>query len=238
MPNYLLYLSLIVNVIFVILFFLQKGGIDYFKSKLGLRQHITFREHKPEYEMLSRLYKDMPRIPNSIVFVGNSLTRGCDWAEMFQNSRIRNRGIGGDCAEGVIERIGEILDPPPSKIFFELGLSDLARGYPPQEILQHYRTIIDTSRKASPSGKIYICSVLPVREGIPARHHFTNRDILELNKSLKNLALDERCTYINLHSHFLSTSGEIDSSLTVDGVHLNNNGYQKWRGIIEKMVAE
>lgn len=222
----------------ILLLFKAKGGIDYFRAKYGFNQHITYREPKPEYEALSKLYLSMPRIPNSIVFVGNSLIKNCDWGELFENPKIRNRGIGGDCAEGVRKRMSEILSPPPSKLFFEIGLSDLARGYTISEIITHFQAIIDTTRIAAPDAKIYIHSVFPVREGVPARHRFTNNDILLLNKQLKQFSDKNECIYLDLHHLFVNDNGKINPSLVVDGVHLSNEGYHIWKKAISHYVND
>jgi lysophospholipase L1-like esterase len=212
----------------------EKGGWNYIYSKFNKDKPIM-REHQQEYEILNEMFDSMPRIPNSIVFVGNSLTRDGKWSEMFQMINIRNRGIGSDCAEGVLNRIDEILDPPPAKIFFEIGLSDMARGYSTQEIINYYEKIIQISRERSPDVELYIQSVLPEREGVYSTHPFTNKDIVLLNEKLETLAKKLFCTYVNLHPYFLK-NGELDSMYTYDGVHLTAKGYSVWKKEIEQYI--
>ena len=47
-------------------------------------------------------FKNNPLEMGEIVFIGNSITeRGKNWAEKFNISHIRNRGIAGDIADGI-----------------------------------------------------------------------------------------------------------------------------------------
>lgn len=234
--NLFIFGLIVTNILILNMYVQEKGGLEHFAIKFHLKQQPVVRKHTKDYNFLSDIYKSMPRIENNIVFAGNSLTRNCDWAELFQNVKIRNRGIGGDNAEGLLGRIDEILDPPPEKIFFEFGLSDLAAGYPQDEIIQNIRTVIEKTYQKSQSVKIFIQSVLPVREGIPAIHKFTNQDILALNERLKKLASEKKCTYVNLHPFFKSENGELDYSFSTDGVHINSKGYAIWKNAIESYV--
>jgi lysophospholipase L1-like esterase len=234
--NFLIFILIATNILLLCMYVQEKGGLEHFEIKYHLKKQPVVREHTKDYNLLSDIYKSMPRIQNNIVFAGNSLTRNCDWAELFQNSKIRNRGIGGDNAEGLLGRIDEILDPPPEKIFFEFGLSDLATGYSQDEIIQNIRTIIEKTYEKSHSVKIFIQSVLPIREGIPAVHKFTNKDISALNEKLKKIASEKNCTYIDLHPFFKTKNGELDSSFSTDGVHINSKGYAIWKNAIEKYV--
>lgn len=238
MKNLVLICSIIINGMLFSVLIREKGGWEYLKHKLHLEKKGTVYTNKPEYDVLYAQYKAMPRIPESIVFVGNSLTKGCDWPELFGNRSIRNRGIGGDCAKGVSERLDEILDPPPKKMFLELGLSDLARGFSVKEFLHYYSAIVDSSRKVSPAIAIYIQSIFPVREGVPAPHPFGNKEIRELNDTLKHFASEKYCTFIDLFPHFVSESGEMDSLYTTDGIHLNSRGYLVWKSQIERFVYD
>src|SRR5689334_3155831 len=45
---------------------------------------------------------------NGIVFLGDSITEGGHWSEIFGNGDIQNRGIGGDTTQDVLDRIEQI----------------------------------------------------------------------------------------------------------------------------------
>ena len=48
----------------------------------------------------------------SIVFLGNSLTHGCEWHELFGNPHIVNRGINGDVVDGFLADHPELVPEP------------------------------------------------------------------------------------------------------------------------------
>ncbi len=63
-------------------------------------------------------FKTLPETKGDIIFVGNSITDGAEWIELFNDKRIKNRGISGDVSIGVINRIDEIINRKPAKVFF------------------------------------------------------------------------------------------------------------------------
>jgi hypothetical protein len=75
-----------------------------------------------------------------IVFIGNSITEGGkNWSEKFNIPNIRNRGIGGDVTDGVLERLGEIIFLNQIPFLFLLGLMTcliftVRRKYPHQNM--------------------------------------------------------------------------------------------------------
>ena len=55
----------------------------------------TFAQSSYNFQRRS-LFEVLPIHSNDIVFLGNSITDGCEWAELFDNPRIKNRGISAD----------------------------------------------------------------------------------------------------------------------------------------------
>ena len=65
---------------------------------------------KNHYKERIEVFKNDPLNFNEIVFIGNSITEGGkNWSEKFNIPNIRNRGIGGDVTDGVLERLDEII---------------------------------------------------------------------------------------------------------------------------------
>lgn len=48
------------------------------------------------YHQQGTHFKTLPQTKGDIVFVGNSITNGAEWIELFNEERIKNRGISGD----------------------------------------------------------------------------------------------------------------------------------------------
>lgn len=64
----------------------------------------------------------------SIVFLGNSLTHGCEWHELLKMPNVVNRGINGDIVEGIRERAESVVKGHPAKIFLMVGANDVSHN--------------------------------------------------------------------------------------------------------------
>ena len=83
-------------------------------------------DYRNDYYFSKRdIHEGVPVGPENIVMLGNSLTERGSWAEYFQDARILNRGIGGDCVAGMAARIDPILQGRPRAIFLMAGAHDL-----------------------------------------------------------------------------------------------------------------
>ena len=58
-------------------------------------------------------FADLPVGKKDIIMLGNSLTDGAEWNELFNNSHVKNRGIIGDIVQGLYERMEPILKGQP-----------------------------------------------------------------------------------------------------------------------------
>ena len=66
------------------------------------------------YERQRRdLFDVLPVRSNDIIFLGDGLTDGCEWAELFDNRHIKNRGIRGDRSEWLLERLRTLIPGHP-----------------------------------------------------------------------------------------------------------------------------
>ena len=61
------------------------------------------------YDQRESLFEAMPTSTSDIIFLGNSITDGSEWTELFHNPRCKNRGISGDIIPGVLNRLERVL---------------------------------------------------------------------------------------------------------------------------------
>lgn len=199
------------------------------------------RKHSTFYEQRASLFEVLPTDPQDIIFLGNSITNGCEWGELFQDIRIKNRGISGDITTGVYDRLDPILKGRPAKLFLLIGINDLAKGIPADTIAQNIRKILQKIRRDSPATKLYLQSVLPVNDcyGKFKDHTSKGKAAEYLNASLRLIAEENHATYIDLWSHFVDpVSGKMNPVYTNDGLHLLGKGYLLWREIILPYLQE
>jgi len=195
-------------------------GLTFFGSQL-----VTYVFMGPMYERWVSQFEALPVSAGDTVFLGDSITEGGIWEELFPELPVRNRGISGDTTDGVLKRLYQITDGKPARVFLLIGTNDLSRGTTPTEVADNINHIVDTIRAESPITRIYVQSVLPRGADYQGR-------IEELNKLLENTITD-RATWINLYPLFLNTGdNSIDNKLSNDELHLLGGGYLLWREAI------
>jgi len=183
-------------------------------------------------------FESLPNGEDEIIFLGNSITDGCEWAELFQDLRIKNRGIIGDNTDGILFRLNEVTESKPLKIFIMAGVNDLSQNISLTQILYNYENIIKSIKRSTPKTKIYVQSVLPVNPAFPKFKSVTGKtqQIKELNSDLKKVAMIHKVEFIDLFNVLKDSSEHLDKKYTVDGLHLNADGYMLWKNTIEHLV--
>ncbi len=184
------------------------------------------------YYQRATLFETLPVTSEDIIFLGNSITNGCEWAELFQNPHVKNRGISGDVTMGVYDRLAPILQGKPAKIFLLIGINDVARGLSADSIVANVRKIAGKIRSESPGTRLYIQSLLPVTDHYHLFEGHTSRGALipEINAGLKEVAEASQAVYIDLYASFVDpATGKMNTAYTNDGLHLLGKGYLKWR---------
>jgi len=172
--------------------------------------------------------------------VGNSITDVGEWSELFSDNHIKNRGISGDINAGVLNRIDEISDRKPSKVFLLIGINDLSRNISTDSIFKNITKIASYLKQESPSTKLYVQSILPVNDFYKKFESHTRKEeqIKQLNTDLKQNATTYHYTYIDLHSSFCDEDGKLIKEFTNDGLHLKGDGYLKWKHLVYPYVFD
>ena len=185
-------------------------------------------------------FNSLPSKKGQIVFLGNSLTDGAEWSELFNDTRIINRGISGDVSTGIMHRVDEIVNRKPEKIFLLIGTNDLSREVTVDSLLKNMLWLADYIRQESPSTKLFIQSVLPVNDvyGKFQKHTGNKEKIILLNKKLSESASRHRFQFLELAAHFADAAGRLNRSLSNDGLHLNGDGYSLWKHLVYPFVYD
>ena len=191
------------------------------------------------YERVEQFRNEPPITSNDIVFVGNSLTENGKWNEYFSGQKIVNRGIIGDEALGIYDRLYQILPAKPKKIFLQTGANDVSHDLSVDEIVERVAKIVDKIREESPETQLYLQGSLPVNESFKRYAKLNGKtDVFpQLNQRLEQLAASRNIAFINLFPLFTQKkTNMLRQDLTNDGLHLKENGYEIWVKAIEKYV--
>lgn len=195
-------------------------------------------KHTTYYEQRASLFDELPTSKKDIIFLGNSITDGGEWSELFQNRHCKNRGISGDVCDGVLDRLETITNGQPAKVFLMIGINDLGRGGTPDTVAMKTRLIIKRIKEESPRTEIYIQSILPTNDhyGMFGGHTARWKDIPVTNELLHQVAEEEGVTYIDLFSFFADEEGKMNINCSNDGLHLTGKGYLIWRDAVKRYL--
>ncbi|WP_286761001.1 GDSL-type esterase/lipase family protein [Salegentibacter sp. UBA1130] len=192
--------------------------------------------HRPRnYHIQVNQFQGYPDSNEDITFLGNSITAGTNWNELLGLPNARNRGISGDTTFGILERLDEVIEGEPSKVFILIGINDIARNYPDELIISNYEKIISRIKEGSPNTEVFIQSILPVNNTFTRYKNHYNKDehILAINKELKNLSKTYDVNFIDIHPHFLDKENRLSRKFTEEGLHLNAHAYKNWAKILK-----
>ena len=192
------------------------------------------------YHQRVSYFRHMPETQHDVIFLGNSITDGSEWNELFGDKKIKNRGISADITPGLFFRLDEVVGRKPDKIFLLIGTNDLARGIPADTMLKNIFLINRFIKQESPTTRLYVQSILPVNDvfGLFTGHTGNTLAILRANEILRNAANTEGYTFIDLYPHFINAEGMLDTMYSNDGLHLMGGGYLLWKHLIYPKVYD
>lgn len=189
------------------------------------QQKLDNFRNNPQYALNRSLHALYGASSQEIVMLGTSLTAGLNWQEAFPASRIANRGIGSDVAEGMCYRIGDVLALHPKLCCIEAGTNDILFHYPVSKTMVYVNGIIDSLQGHHVQ---MLFTLIPLF----ARSHQTaessNIIINQLNDSLRGLCQRRSIPVIDLNPVMAENGFRKPAYSQGDGVHLNAAGYSVW----------
>ncbi len=192
------------------------------------------------YQQKLSLFKSVTSEKDNVIFLGDSITEGGQWSELFNDLNILNRGISGDVTAGVLYRLEEVYKRKPKKIFLLIGVNDLARGVPTDLVIDNIQKIVQIIHEYSPNTKVFVQSILPVNNAFNKfnGHVNKNNEIVKVNTALLQSAYSFKFEFIDLYHQFVNNENKLDVSYTNDGLHLLAPAYLKWKQLIEAKLYD
>jgi lysophospholipase L1-like esterase len=171
---------------------------------------------------------------DAIMFAGSSSIRL--WSTIGKDMMPYNviqRGYGGAKLSDFAVYADRIIYPHQCQaivIYIGNDISGDEKDKSPLEVSQLFRKTLYIIRRKFPDTPVFWISITPT----PARWHVWP-EIKEANGMIKEICGQHRNTYyIDTEKYFLTSSGLPKSELFVaDKLHLNQDGYTIWAGIIK-----
>lgn len=184
------------------------------------------------------LFDVLPVYQNDIVFLGNSLTDGGEFSELFEMQNVKNRGISSDVITGVEKRVGQVTGGRPAKIFLLIGINDVSHNLTVDELARRYERLVTKIREQSPETKLYVQSVMPINNSFKRYKGLFGKEktVRDFNVRIQEIALRLGAEYIDLWPALADSKGNLKKEYTSDGLHLNGRGYRVWTEAISPEV--
>lgn len=123
------------------------------------------------------------------------------------------------------------------KVYIMLGINEL--GWSSMEMFTDgYRKVVSDVKKAQPSAKIYLQSILPVSEKKSAQDPvYNNTRIGKYNQVISDIARENGAVFLRVSEAVQDSSGALPTSASSDGVHLNSQYCGKWCDYLKAHIS-
>lgn len=132
------------------------------------------------YKLLAQASPDAETI-----LAGDSLIRGGDWDELLGS--VRNRGMGGERSDGLLDRLDTILAEKPKQLVLLCEANDLAQKIPPAQFLRNYRAILERATRSPEPPSVLVIGVLPLNPTVGSIRSPDNATIRQINRDLATI---------------------------------------------------
>lgn len=197
--------------------------------------HYLFFDHSEKVKVVTKKEEVVEKVvDNNYLFLGDSITEQYDLKEYYEDYPVVNSGVSGDYTSSIVKDMKKrVYDYNPSKVFLLIGINDLRKGNDVSEIVSNTKEIIELIKENRPYSEIYLESIYPINKTDDDKIsdsvrdiEFNNEKIIEVNDLLKDLAKDEKITYVDLYNKLIDDDGNLNISYTKDGLHISSEGYE------------
>lgn len=168
---------------------------------------------------------------SDVVMVGDSLTAGVEWQEVFPDVAVANRGIGGDTTADILRRMDSVLATHAKRAFVMAGINDVGEGVSVEETMVNYTQIVSRLRTAGMD--VVIQSTIECARSTCGAARVAQ--VRELNRRLRSHAEANGLGFVDLNDGIVNDEGLL-AKVTTDGIHLNADGYRHWKAKLSAVM--
>ncbi len=169
----------------------------------------------------------------STLFLGSSSIRLWDVGMSFPTLHALNRGFGGAATADVLHHYNRVVAGlQPATVVVYVGENDIAAGATAEAATTDVLTLLARLRTDMPRARIAYLSMKPT----PLRWDLYAR-MMAANAAIKAQAATIGFDFIDVGGALLDEAGKPDARyFGVDGLHLNERGYERWTSIVERYL--
>ena len=177
--------------------------------------------------------------PESVIFAGSSSIRL--WSSLKEDMSpypVIQRGYGGAKLSDFAVYAPRIFDPHPCRAIVIFIANDITGGdgdKTPEEVLALYKNVVKSIRKNHKDTPVFWIEITPTSSRWKAWPQ-----IIKANNLIKDYSTPEKNLYfIKTDFAFLGSNGKPkDELFRSDLLHLNEKGYEVWKGIIRQELEK
>jgi lysophospholipase L1-like esterase len=166
-----------------------------------------------------------------VLFIGDSITAGWDWAiweKNFKPLKAANFGIGGDNTGNVLWRLqhGAVGNIQPKLIVLLIGVNNIGSlRETPEQAAAGITKVVQQLQLAWPHSKILLNAVFPFDQSPRSENR---SKIKRLNKIIEKLGDNDTIFFKDYGPLLLQQDGSISPDIMADFLHPTVKGYQVW----------
>lgn len=191
----------------------------------------------PETEPVSKEETKQEIPAGNALFIGDSRTEGLEeYANLGDADFFAESGMSVYKVFDVADKVGsmgklslaELLSKKQyAKIYVMLGINEL--GYNFNKTVLKYEEVVLKLKELQPDAVIILEANLHVTgEKSRGDDVFNTENIERFNQSVKKIAQDTGCRFIDVNKLFDDSEGNLGAGYTFDGVHVLGKYYQDW----------
>ncbi len=201
----------------------------------GCRDPLPEAEPVPPETVPVQTEEPEPEPPvETVAMIGDSLTERCDFSRYFETVTLYNFGISGDTISGVTERLAQAEAVSPDLLFILCGINSLFDDTL-ERCLAEYGILASEAAAVQGGTRIVIQSVLPASAEYMYWKPCSISTIRSFNEGIRAIAEKHGFDFLDLFGSFVLDDA-LDPELTVDGLHLNEKGYDIWAELLRPYI--
>ena len=177
-----------------------------------------------------------------VVLMGASYVERWDVDKTFPAGNYINRGIGAQgSAQMLLRFYQDVVMLSPRVVVIFPGTNDLGGAHGNVPMLDIQQNVSAMAQLAKANGiRVVFASLFPMdpNGSHPYVKTITSDQIRQLNRWMFEYARDHGDTYADFWSPLGDTKYSLMSQYSVDGLHINDEGYKLIAPVLEKRVAE
>lgn len=217
----------------------MRENMKYDTNQYQLRDYVLER-------MMQIIHQQRNCQKGKVVFYGDSITEYFDLKKYLSDWDCYNCGIAGITSDMLLHFVDEgVLKYEPSEVYLMIGTNDLGNTImaSPRDIALNVKEMVEIIHYNLPDCQIHLVSSIPCIEKLQGyktlKSGIRSNDVLKMIfKEYQRVIPYEYVHFINAYQALCNKKGEPVENYYIDGLHINDAGYEHYAEELKKSRGE